>query len=61
MYYLPINPGIGLIKKIIEKPKQFISNLSIIDVIANLGWDGTRQYVISGNCDFSQTIMKQII
>ena len=32
---------------------QFISKLSIIDIIANLGWDGTRQYVISGNCDFS--------
>jgi hypothetical protein len=40
---------------------QFISNLSIIDVVANLGWDGTRQYVISGNNDFSQTILKQII
>jgi hypothetical protein len=28
--------------------KKFIPNLSILDVIANLGWKGARQYVQSG-------------
>lgn len=27
---------------------KFISHLSIIDVVANLGWDGARRYVIHG-------------
>ena len=33
--------------------EEFISKLSIIDIVANLGWNGTREYVISGNCDLS--------
>ncbi len=28
--------------------REFVSHLSIVDVIANLGWDGARQYIIKG-------------
>jgi hypothetical protein len=27
---------------------EFISHLSIVDIVANIGWDGARQYVIHG-------------
>lgn len=29
---------------------DFISHLSIVDVVANLGWDGARDYVLHGVC-----------
>ena len=28
--------------------QEFVSHLSIVDVVANLGWDGARQYVVKG-------------
>lgn len=28
----------------------FVSHLSIVDVVANLGWDGARHYVDQGSC-----------
>jgi|TARA_B110000908_G_C10241761_1_gene446496 hypothetical protein len=31
--------------------QEFFSHLSIVDVIANLGWDGTRKYIIKGVVD----------
>lgn len=31
--------------------REFVSHLSIVDVIANLGWDGARQYVNNGVID----------
>jgi WbqC-like protein family len=30
---------------------QFVSHLSIVDVVANIGWDRARQYVMSGSID----------
>ena len=30
---------------------EFVSHLSIVDVIANLGWDGARQYIVKGCFD----------
>jgi hypothetical protein len=29
--------------------RKFVSHLSIVDVVANLGWDGARTYVIDGH------------
>jgi hypothetical protein len=29
---------------------SFVSHLSIVDVVANLGWSGARHYVIEGTC-----------
>ena len=31
-----------------KNTSQFVSHLSILDVIANIGWDKTRQYVVYG-------------
>lgn len=31
--------------------QDFFSHLSIVDVIANLGWDGAREYIIKGVVD----------
>lgn len=29
----------------------FESHLSIVDVVANLGWEGTRKYIVEGQCN----------
>ena len=31
--------------------QEFVSHLSIVDVVANLGWDGARQYILKGVID----------